>query len=70
MDIPRKYPGPEQTKAILAWAKITNPQDTKSKWIEHFAKQTDEYQHVHYWQLRSILIYFNGISNGEEPWTR
>lgn len=59
MRVPRHYPGPEQTKAILAWA-IINGQETKSGWINHFAKQSDEYQRDHYWQLRSILIYMSG----------
>lgn len=67
MQVPKQYPGPDQVKAILAWA-IINGRKTKSEWIKHFAKQSDEYQREYYWQLRSVLIHSNGIPKGESAW--
>lgn len=64
MRVPKEYPGPDQVKAILAWAKITGMR-TKDKWIEHYAQQSDEYQMEHYWQLRAALVFFVGVDLGD-----
>lgn len=65
MQLPKQYPGPDKLKAILAWAKITGV-SKQVKWVEMFAEQSDEHQRLHYWQLRSVLIHYNGVQKGRE----